>query len=170
MLLRLEAIPVHPQVRRAHKGRKRDKFPTCELGTIAKVEIFAQRVVLPASALLDTRTSPQSGGSIEVEKPGAAAASGLFQQKVSVQKDCLHAREQRITAIQVSPASLNHSHFWVGKVMDRSLQSLLWRNKIRVQDTYEFAFSSFEPYRQRAGLETSAVDSMNALNIEPTLL
>jgi hypothetical protein len=49
--------------------------------------------------LLDTRTSPESGRSIEVEKPAAAAASGLFQQKVSVQKDRLHAREQRITAI-----------------------------------------------------------------------
>ena len=99
MLLRLEAIHVHRQLGRSHDVRKIDKFPAYELGAIAEIEILAQRVILPASALLDTRTSPESGRSIEIEKTAAAAASGLLQQKVSVQKDRLHAREQRITAI-----------------------------------------------------------------------
>ena len=70
----------------------------------------------------------------------------------------------------MSPAGLDHSHFRVGEVMDGSLQQILLRNKIGIQDTNEFAFGSLEPYRQRAGFETSAIDSMNTLNIKATAL
>src|SRR5439155_26654887 len=103
MLLRLEAIHVHGQLGRSHNVRKIDKFPAYELGTITEIEILAQCIILPASGLLDVVKSPESGCSIDIEKTAAAAASGLLQQKVSVQKDGLHARVQRITAIQLPP-------------------------------------------------------------------
>src|SRR6059036_1051357 len=121
MLLRLEAIHVHRQLGRSHNVRKIDKFPARQLGAIAEIEILAQRIILPASALFDTGTPPETSRSIEIEKPAAAAARGLLKQKVSVQKDRLHAREQRIPAIQMSPAGLDHSHFRVSEVMDGSL-------------------------------------------------
>ena len=86
MLLRFEAVHVHRQLRRSHDVGKINEFPARELGAIAKIEVFAQRIVLPASALLDTRTSPETGGSIEIKKTAAAAARSLLQQKMSIQK------------------------------------------------------------------------------------
>src|SRR5437660_9029906 len=122
MLLRLEAVHVYRQFRRSYNVRKINEFPARQLGAIAEIEILAQCIILPASALFDTGTPPETGRSIEIEKPAAAAARGLLQQKVSVQKDRLHTREQRISAIQMSPSGLDHSHFRVSEVIDGSLQ------------------------------------------------
>ena len=70
----------------------------------------------------------------------------------------------------MSPAGLDHSDFRVSEIMDCSLEQILLRNKIGVQDTNEFAFRSLEPYRQCAGFETSAINPVNALNIKAALL
>src|SRR4029453_11414537 len=112
MLLRLEAVHVYRQLRWRHYVRKVNKFPASELGAIAQIEIFAERIILPAPALLDTGAPPEAGRSIEIEKPAAAATRGLLEQKMSIQKNRLHAGKQRIAAIQMSPAGLDHSHFW----------------------------------------------------------
>src|SRR4029434_5270434 len=70
----------------------------------------------------------------------------------------------------MSPAGLDHSHFRVSEVMDGSLQQIPLGNKIGVQNTNEFTFGSLEPYRQGAGFETSAIDTMDALNNKASLL
>src|SRR5215472_9139498 len=118
MLLRLEAVHVHRQLGGSDHIRKVNEFPARELGAIAKVEILAQRVRLPASALLDARTSPETGSPIEIEKPPATAARGLLKQEVPVQKDRLHPRQQRIPTIQMPPAGLDHSYFWISEKVD----------------------------------------------------
>ena|SRR5438034_9377231 len=99
MLLRLEAVHVHRQLCRSDNVGKINKFPACELCAVTKVEVLAQSIILPASALFDTGTPPETSGSIEVEKSATAAARGLLKQEMSIQKDRLHAREQRIAAI-----------------------------------------------------------------------
>src|SRR4029453_9795850 len=71
MLLRFEAVHVHRQLRWSYHVGKINEFPTHQLSAIAKIEVFAQRIVLPAATLLDTRTSPQTGGSIEIKKATA---------------------------------------------------------------------------------------------------
>src|SRR5205823_6931427 len=121
-LLRIEAVDVYRQFSRSYNVSNINDSPARELSAIDEIEILAQRIILPASALFDTGTPPETSRSIEIEKPAAAAARGLLKQKVSVQKDRLHAREQRIPAIQMSPAGLDHSHFRVSEVMDGSLQ------------------------------------------------
>src|SRR6266481_6737499 len=93
MLLRLEAVHVHWQLRRRYDVGKIDEFPARKLSTITQIEVFAQRIVLPASALLYARTPPQPGRSVEIEKPAATAARGLFKQQMSIQKDRLHPCE-----------------------------------------------------------------------------
>src|SRR4051794_17485060 len=76
MLLRLKTVHVDRQFRRRHHVSKENEFPAHELRAIAKIEIFAKRVVLPAAGFFNARFSPKSGGAIEVEKPAAAAARG----------------------------------------------------------------------------------------------
>lgn len=79
MLLRLEAVHVHGQLRgRDHVGQKH-KFPTSKLRAIAKIEIFRKRVVLPTTRVGDARFSPEPGGAVEIEKAAAATARGLFE-------------------------------------------------------------------------------------------
>src|SRR5881396_1218482 len=111
MLLRLEAVHVHRQLCRSDNICKINKFPAHELGAIAKVEVLAQGVGLPASTLFDTRTSPETGGPIKIEKPPAAAACGLLQQKMPIQKNRLHPGKQWVPTIKMAPAGLDHSDF-----------------------------------------------------------
>jgi hypothetical protein len=44
--------------------------------------------------LFDTRTSPQTSGSIEIKKTAAAAARSLLEQEMSIQKNRLHPGEE----------------------------------------------------------------------------
>src|SRR6266566_5360145 len=121
VLLGLEAIHVDRQLGWRNNICKIDKFPANKLGAIAKVEVFAERISLPASTLLDTGTPPETRGPIEIEKPAATAAGGLLKQKVPIQKNRLHSREQRIPTIQMPPAGLDHSDLRISKEMDCAL-------------------------------------------------
>src|SRR5215510_4729439 len=170
MLLRLKAVHIHRQLCRSHNVRKINKFPAGKLGPVAEIEVLTQRVILPAPALLDTGAPPEAGRSIEIEKPAATAARSLLKQKMSIQKNRLHASEQRITAIQMSPAGLDHSHFRVSEVMDGSLQQILLRDKIGVKDTNKLAFRILQSDCQSSSFETCTVDPMNTLNIKTALL
>ena len=53
VLLRLETIHVHRQLRRRDNVGKENKFPSHQLRAITQIEIFTQRVVLPAAGFLD---------------------------------------------------------------------------------------------------------------------
>src|SRR5437867_8893260 len=68
MLLRFEPVHVHRQLRRRHYVGQKNKSPAGKLSAIAKIEIFAERVVLPAARLLDARLAPEPGGAVEIEK------------------------------------------------------------------------------------------------------
>src|SRR5947207_7646989 len=77
MLLRLKSVHVHWQLSRSHNAGQKNKFPALKLSAIAQVEIFAEGIVLPASALFNTRAPPKTGGPVKVEKAATPAASGL---------------------------------------------------------------------------------------------
>src|SRR5436853_4335789 len=47
MLLRFESVHVHRQFGGRHDIVHEDKFPACELCSVAQVEVLGQRVVLP---------------------------------------------------------------------------------------------------------------------------
>src|SRR6202040_4399373 len=79
---------------------------------------------------------------------------------------CLHAREHRVAAIQVAPARLNHPHFWVGEKMDRSLEQVRLRDKVRVKDAEKFPIARIETDGQRASFESRSLHTPNQLDIE----
>jgi hypothetical protein len=54
MLLRLESIHVHRELRRSDDVREVNELPARELRPIAQIEVLTQRIVLPPAALLDT--------------------------------------------------------------------------------------------------------------------
>src|SRR5260370_33028913 len=114
MLLRLESVHVHWKLSGSHNVGQKNKFPAPELGPIAKIEIFSEGIMLPASAFFDTCAPPKTGRPIEVEKAATPAARGLLEQKMPIEKDCLHRRERRITASQITPPGLVPPHLHVG--------------------------------------------------------
>jgi hypothetical protein len=83
---------------------------------------------------------------------------------MSIQKDRLHTRKQRIATIQMTPSGLDHSYFWVGEEMDGAFQQIRLWDEIGVKYANEFALRSLKPYGQRASLEAGAINSMNALD------
>src|SRR4030095_4647475 len=169
MLLRFETVHVDRQFGGRQNWGRENKFPAGELRAVAKIEIFAKRIVLPAARFFDAGLSPKSGGAIEIEKSSTAAARGLFEDKMAVQKHRLNPREQRVTAIQMAPTRLDHANLRVGEEMDRALQQILRSDEIRIQDANEVARGRFKSNRQGAGFESGPIDPMNQLHIEAAL-
>ena len=141
VLLRLEAVHVHRQLRRRDHVRKENELPARELRAITQIQIFGERVVLPASRLVDAGAPPQTGRAVEIEETAAAAPGRLLEQKMAIEKHRLHAGEQRVAAIQVAPARLDHSHLRVGEKMDRPLQKIGLRNEIGIEDANEITLA-----------------------------
>ena len=55
MLLRFERVHLDRQFRRRHVVGQEDELPAAQLRAIAEIEIFGQRVVLPAAGIHDRR-------------------------------------------------------------------------------------------------------------------
>src|SRR5205085_2608750 len=153
MLLRLEAVHVHRQFGGRDYVREENKFPTGELGAVTQVEIFRERVVLPAARFVDARPAPEPGGAVEIEEASAAAARRLFEKQMAVEKHRLDASEERVAAIQMSPARLDHADFRVGEKMDGALEQVRLRNEIGIQDADELALRGSQTSLKRARLE-----------------
>src|SRR6476659_9704775 len=88
---------------------------------------------------------------------------------MTIQKDRLRAREQRIAAVQMSPPRLNHSDFWIGKEMHGAFEQVFLRNKIGIEDAKKFAFRSRGSARQGASLKAGPVSPLDPLDVEPAL-
>ena len=65
----------------------------------------------------------------------------------------------------MAPSRLDHPNLRVGKKVDRSLKQIPRRDKIRVENAYEFPGGRFQSTRQGASFETSAIDPLNQLNV-----
>src|SRR5205823_8569474 len=88
---------------------------------------------------------------------------------MSIQKDRLHACEQRIATVQMPPPRLDHSNFWIGKEMDGAYEQVLFRNKIRVEDAKKLALRSRESHPEGASLKAGPISPMDSLNVETAL-
>src|SRR5258707_14722046 len=88
---------------------------------------------------------------------------------MSIQKDRLRAREQRIAAVQMTPPRLNHSNFWIGKEMDGAFEQVFFRNKIGVEDAKKLALRSSESDPEGASLKAGPISPMDPLDVETAL-
>ena len=94
-----EPVHIDRQFRWGHDFVQKHEFPSGELGAITQIEIFGQRVMLPATCFFDAGFSPESRSPIEIEEASATASSRLFKQQMSVQEHCLDPCQERITTI-----------------------------------------------------------------------
>src|SRR4029434_5211181 len=134
MLLGLKAIDVDGKFGRHDGLRQVNKPPAFHLRSVAEVEVFSQRVVLPASRIRYAGFAPNTGGAVEVKKPSAATAGGLLEEEVPVEEERLHLGEQGIVAVQMAPAHLHHADARVGEVIDGAPQRVRRRHEISVKN------------------------------------
>ncbi len=161
MLLGLEPVHIDRQLRGSHDIGKENEFPTVQLGAVAQIQVFCERVVLPTASILDARFSPKPGGAVEVEKTAAPAAGSLLQQQVTIQKHCLDTGQKRVAAIEMSPACLNHAYFRVGEKIDGASEQVGSRDKIGVEYANELAFGRLEADGQSSSFKTGPIDAMD---------
>ncbi|MEY2601540.1 MAG: hypothetical protein QOJ36_859 [Verrucomicrobiota bacterium] len=169
MLLGFETVHIHRQFGGSNNVGKENKFPTGQLRAIAKIEILAKRVVLPAASLLDTRAAPKTGRAVEIKKASASTARRLLKQKMAVQKHGLHPRQQRVASIQMTPPGLDHADLRIGEKMDCPLKQIWRGDEVGIENANKLTGGRFEPDCERTGLESGPVDAMNQLNIEAAL-
>ena len=119
MLLRLEGVHLDRQLRRRDVIGQEDELPAAQLRAIAEIEIFGQRVVLPAAGVADRLAPPDARRAVEVEEAPAAIAAAMLEHEVRVEKDRLDLGEERVVLVDVPPPRLHHRDFGVAEVVDR---------------------------------------------------
>ena len=102
-------------------------------------------------------------------QPGRGAGA-VLDEVVAVEHERLHAREQRVLAVQVAPARLDHADLRVGdEVRDDGAKEVRLREEVGVEDGDELALGDLQPVVERARLVAGAVDAVDVHDVEPRL-
>ena len=96
---------------------------------------------------------PEAGGAVEVEEPARARARGLFEQQVAVEEHRLHAGQQRVGAVEVAPAGLDHADARIGEEMDRLVEDVRAGQEVGVEDENVIPLRLMHPVLQRPALK-----------------
>src|SRR5207237_6051598 len=85
----------------------------------------------------------------------------MFNHGMAVQQNGFHLGEQRIIAIQISPACLHHPDLFILEVRDAAPKKIGSRNKVGVEDRHELALRRFQPVLKSAGLIAPTVGAID---------
>ena len=150
-----------------HEIRQENEAPALELRAVAEVEVFGERIVLPAAGIRDAGAPPEASGAVEIEKASAPAAGGLLEQKMSIQEHGLDARENGVGAVQMPPAGLDHPDFRIGEISGSSSAACpARRHEIRIENENEFSLARNHARLEGAGFETRAIRAMDEFDVE----
>src|SRR5205085_11062809 len=141
---RFEAVHVNGQLGGALDVRRIKKFPAVKLGAIREIGIFGERVVLPASGVCNGFAAPHARGAVEIKEGAAARTRAMFDDEMAVEKNRFHLSEQRIIAIEIGPARLNHTDFGILEIGNAAAEKVRRGNEVGVEDDDELAQGSFE--------------------------
>src|ERR1041385_4424519 len=123
--------------------------------------------MLPAARFHNARFAPKSGRAVEIKKASAAAPRDLLEEEMTVEKHRLHTGEERVAAVDVPPAGLDHADPGISEKMDARFKESGLRNKIGVENTDELAPRRRQPCLERAGFVADAILPMDQFDIEP---
>src|SRR5438105_8626233 len=142
-LLGFEAIHVDGQVGGAFDVWEIEKFPAFELGAVGKVGVFGECVVLPSAGSVDSGATPDSCGAIEIKESAAAGTGAVFDDEVAVEQNGFDLGEERIVAIEIGPAGLDHadvlSSFAVEEIGNGAAEEIGFGDEVSVENGDKFA-------------------------------
>ena len=132
-----------------------------ELRAVGQISVFGERIVLPASGVFDGLPAPDASGAVEIEECAAAGARAMLDDKVAVEEDGLHLSEQRIVAIEIGPAGLDHADGRILEVRDGAPEEIGFREEVGVEDADEFALSALQPVFEGTGFKAGTIRAVN---------
>ena len=150
-----------------------DEPPAAELGAVREVEVFGERVGLPAAGVFDGGLSPEAGGAVEAHEAARRRARPLLDGEVVVQQGRLHARECRAVAIEVAPARLHERHVGVGEGRREAGEEVGRRHEVGVQHADQFGpvgGGVAEAVGERAGLVARAGGAADVVHVHAAVL
>ena len=119
----------------------------------------------PASSI--ACAPPDAGRAVEVEEPAGAIAAAVLEDEMAVEQDGLDSGEQRIVAVDMAPARLDHPDAGIGEMRHQPRQEVGGRDEVGVEDRDELAARGLQPGLERAGLVPAAVQPMDVLDVDP---
>src|SRR4029079_18141333 len=166
LLLPFEGVKLDRDLRRWDHAWHEHESPAAQLRAIAEVEIFGERVVLPAAGVVDRRPPPHAGGAVEVEEPAAAVAAAVLEDEMAVEQDRLDLGEQRVVLVDVPPARLHHRDFAVAEVRHQPGEEIAGRDEVGVEDGNELATRHLQAGLERARLVADAIEAVVVLDVD----
>ncbi len=164
-LLGLETVHVYGKFGSTLDAGQIEKFPAAKLRTVGKIGVFGERVVFPATGGFDGRPAPNSGGAVEIEESAAAGTSAVFDDEVAIEQNRFDLREERVVAIEIGPAGLDHADVLsfneIEKIRNGAAKEVGFRDEVRVEDGDEFSLGSLEAVFEGAGFEPFAISPVN---------
>ncbi len=144
--------------------------PAGQLGAIAQIQIFAERILLPATGgwIFDAGPSPDPGGAVEAQEKAGSLAAVLLDGKVAIQGQGLALRKQGEVAIQMPPPRLDKADpLRAGgqKVGHELLEEIGCGLEIRVEDRDELTLGQGQGVSQRASFVAGSVLPANDLQV-----
>ena len=144
-----------------------DEAPAGELGAVAEVQVLGQRVVLPAAAVPDGGLAPHAPGAGEVEQPAGRGADAVLDDVVPVQHQRADAREERLLAVEVTPAALHHADVRILEVGDQAAEEVRLGQEVGVEHRDQLALGHLQPRVERAGLVAGALRAVQVRDVQP---
>ena len=122
------------------------------------------------AAGLDGGFAPDAAGAGEVEEPPGGGASAVLDQMMAVEHQRLGLGQERVGAVQVPPACLDHADLRIGDEVRNDLeQKVGLGKKVGVEHGDEVALGHFETRVEGAGLEAGAIGAMHVGDFEVRL-
>ena len=152
-LLGSECMKICRQTSRANDVVSIDPPPTTIPGSQGKIRILDDRLPAPAPRIIDGRSAPDPGGTVEVEESFPMTAGAVLDAKVSVEKSGLCPGQPVFVPIQITPATLDPTGSIIFKVR-QGLQKKPFRDlKVCVKNGDKLRLRRAQTGGQRSCLE-----------------
>src|SRR6266699_2471322 len=163
--LGFEAVHVHGKFGSARDVREIEELPALELRAIGKISVLGERVVFPATGVVNGFAAPHAGRAVEIEESTAAGTRAMLNNEVAVEKNGFDIGQERVVAVEIRPARLHHADFataiGIHEIRNRAAEKIRLGEKISIEDGDEFALRGFQAVFEGAGLVALAVGAMD---------
>ena len=165
VLLRLEGVHLDRDFRGGDDVGNEHEPPAAKLRAVAQVQVLGQRVVLPATRVVDGDPAPDASGAVEVEEPAPTMASAVLEHEVAIEENRLDLGEQRVVLIDVTPPGLNHGHARVREVGHQAREKIGQRQEVGVEDGHELTARDLQARFERPGLVPGPIRPVKILDV-----
>lgn len=165
-------LPLKGRGLRWELGRRLDLgqvegLPASELGTEAEVEVFGQRVALPAAGCCDGLTAPHTCRTVKVHEQAISITANMLHYEVAVEGKGLRPGQRGIVRVQITPSRLHEPQARIGdQVGDCLLDKVRGRQEIGIKDDDELAASLLQSCSEGPSLEALAIMAVQELDVE----